>query len=85
MAVKGRTNYQDWECWSTKEFQGSAITARIVLKAPICGSGGAPEVLEGRGQMGVVFLTRAGMIYFLSFYKYLLIIHKRQVKSKGGA
>lgn len=32
-----RANYQPREWWRTAEFQGSAITARLALKAHICG------------------------------------------------
>lgn len=53
-----RTNYQDWECWCTEEFQGSAITARLALKAHICGFCGAPK--SQKAVVEVVFLRTSG-------------------------
>lgn len=49
----------------------------MVLKARICGSGGAPE---GPGRPW----ADGGDISDKSGKKHLLIIHKRHVKSKGG-
>ena len=51
-----RLDDQDWECWCTKEFQGSVITARLALKAHICGLVGhqSPRRPYGRLRVGLV-------------------------------
>lgn len=55
-----RTNNQEWECWCTKEFQGSVITARLALKACICGFMAHQSPRGPRGGLakgGVAFIT----------------------------
>lgn len=47
-----RANYQHRDCWRTTEFQGSAITARLALKAHICGFSGAPKAHEALWMIG---------------------------------